>query len=349
MIKKFIDFNSDKLSYYAFDIDNNLLNMSTKIHMEINENDKWNSVDVSTSKFAEIRNSDNYRLLENNPTKAFADFRDNIIFLKDFKEAIDNKNFAYSWNAFLECLTSGSLFALITARGNKKDAFKKAVEYTIDNVLNNYQRYTMYENCTKFVKLFLYQNSDFPAFDILDNSVSQSKLVQLYLDNCYYYGVTSDKFIEKFGDHKTEEAKKLALNEFIDICHDYGENSNSGISFGFSDDDKCTVEYIKEHFKNISAIKVYMKLSVHDTSIPDNCVVTAYKEGKIVETLGNGLDGSLIKFNSFNSMPRTLQNATNDFSGYNLQQKAKVATGMYKDTFVKGKKKILKKKRKANK
>ena len=79
MIKKFNQFiseskDSEYLLYYAFDWDDNILNMPTVIHMEKKDGDSWIPVDVSTAEFAIVRNDkDNYRILNNNPDAAFSE------------------------------------------------------------------------------------------------------------------------------------------------------------------------------------------------------------------------------------------------------------------------------------
>ena len=70
MIKKFNRFfaNADSkdqyLHYYAFDWDDNILNMPTVIHMDKLVGDEWIPTDVSTADFAEVRNDkENWRLI----------------------------------------------------------------------------------------------------------------------------------------------------------------------------------------------------------------------------------------------------------------------------------------------
>jgi len=147
MIKKFNQYikeNSDVdiLLYYAFDWDDNILNMPTKIRLEHKVEDKWIPTDVSTAEFAEVRNDkENWRLLNQSGDEAFANFRDTgpmggDIFIEDVKKAVSMSNFAPAWKDFLECLSNGSLFAIITARGHESEAMRRGVEWIIDNVLS---------------------------------------------------------------------------------------------------------------------------------------------------------------------------------------------------------------------
>ena len=78
MIKKFNQYisesNSDYLLYYAFDWDDNILNMPTKIHMDHLVDGEWVPTQVSTAEFAEVRNDKtNWRI---NYDNAFVEFRD---------------------------------------------------------------------------------------------------------------------------------------------------------------------------------------------------------------------------------------------------------------------------------
>ena len=99
VIKKFNQYIKESntvdnhLLYYAFDWDDNILNMTTVIHMEHLINGEWIPEDVSTSKFAEVRNDkDNWRILNGDPEQAFSEFRDNgprgnVAFLEDVKNS----------------------------------------------------------------------------------------------------------------------------------------------------------------------------------------------------------------------------------------------------------------------
>ena len=79
MIKRFNQFiseskTSEYLLYYAFDWDDNILNMPTKIHMEHLVDGQWIPTEVSTAEFAEVRNDkDNWKI---NYANAFIEFND---------------------------------------------------------------------------------------------------------------------------------------------------------------------------------------------------------------------------------------------------------------------------------
>ena len=112
--------NSNYLLYYAFDWDDNILNMTTPIHMEKLINGQWVQIDVSTAEFSEIRNDkENWRIPSD---LAFSEFRDNgprgeNAFLEDVKSSISMNKFGPAWNDFIKCLSNGCLFAKIKVRG----------------------------------------------------------------------------------------------------------------------------------------------------------------------------------------------------------------------------------------
>ena len=80
---------------YSFDWDDNILNMPTQIHLDKKVGGEFIPVDVSTSEFAEMRHliGTEYRLLNDNPLEAFADFRDYDSFMRDTQKAVRNGQF----------------------------------------------------------------------------------------------------------------------------------------------------------------------------------------------------------------------------------------------------------------
>ena len=162
MIKKFNHFisesrDSEYLLYYAFDWDDNILNMPTKIHMDHLVDGEWIPTKVSTAEFAEVRNDkDNWRI---DYDIAFNEFRDqgergDNAFLEDTKSAISQSKFGPAWGDFIECLSNGSVFAIITARGHEAPAMRKGIEWIIDNVLTEEHLYQMYNQLLKFSYIF---------------------------------------------------------------------------------------------------------------------------------------------------------------------------------------------------
>ena len=325
----------NRLFYYALDWDDNILHMPTIIQMDKLVEGVWQPVPVSPFKFASIRHDSNYRNRDNNSEKAYEEFRDvgprgNKSFINDIISAINEKKYGPSWNKFIKCLTEGALFVIVTARGHEYSTLKEGIKYIIDNCLTISQQDKMYENCENFLHLFdkrtFLRNNE--------GKFTDNQLIEYYLNKCKFYGVgspLSESFKSEFNisdSIKIEEAKKLVLNKFLEICHSYGEKTNIKVSVGFSDDDKKNVEHVKKFFEFKSSIYDGMKLNVYDTSDKGN-KKTKFENG-IMEDMGQSITGtenSLLRFTGFNTLPNELGNTTTDFSqpNYTLLQKAKVA------------------------
>lgn len=266
-MKRYNNFITEKnrtiLRYYAFDWDDNILIMPTKIHMEKEENGNWIPVDVSTEEFSKVRKLDNWRT----KGSSFSDFRDsgsrgNKSFIEDVKIAIKNKQFGPSWNKFIECMMKGSIFAIITARGHEPDSMRDAVEWIIFNIMNLEEKNEMGANLTAFRDMFN------PNYDILRES-SFKTLVNNYLDKCDFVGISSPSFREKhnIGDAMSpEKAKILALNEFVTRLKKYAKIVGGESRFGFSDDDPSNVEHVRKYFGEISSLYDDISFYVYDTS-----------------------------------------------------------------------------------
>ena len=269
--------NASSLKYMSFDWDDNILHMGTLIHMQKRSNDNWINEDVSTSKFATVRNDKvNWRLLNNSPDDAFSEFRDGgprgkFAFIEDTKNAIKEKKFAPSWAAFIDCLTKGSIFSIITARGHHPETLRKGVEYIINNVLDKDQKYLMYNNC--LLHSYIFDKKDFDRIP-KNEIITDTPLIREYLSNCDFYGVSSPEFLKEFnaGDAANpEEAKKMALDKFINKCSRFGNAIGAkSVSVSFSDDDSKNISHVQKFFKEKSALSTTLphnlKLNVFDTS-----------------------------------------------------------------------------------
>ncbi len=311
MIKKFSSFNENSniepLKYYAFDWDDNILNMPTVIHMEKLVNGEWTPTDVSTAEFATVRNDAvNWRILNNDPDLAFSEFRDfgprgKTAFLEDAKKAISSGNLGPAWHDFIECLINASLFAIITARGHESDAMRLAIEYIIDNVLNKEEQYEMYNNLKKFSYLF---NDHVEHDRIMSGKPSDNILVKDYLDRCEFVGVSSPS--RGGSPSNPEHAKEEVLMEFNDKINRLASSIGTQALIGFSDDDLKNVKHIedlidnlhKERFPNIS------KFVVKGTKDPMNIT----KKIRTFETKTAGLESSIVSFANFNNLVQTQEN-----------------------------------------
>jgi hypothetical protein len=321
MIKKFNQFFESyelELHFYSFDWDDNILHMPTVIHMDKKEGNEWVPVDVSTSDFAKVRNDkENYRLVNDNPIEAFCEFRDTgprgeKAFLMDVKKALNEGQMGPSWEAFIECLKEGAIFSIITARGHEPSTIRMAIEYIIDNVLNEEERFLLYSNCLKHAYIFAHEGE----FDrIPKGKLTETPLISEYLDYCDYYGVTSESFTKEFGQASAsnpEKAKELALEKFIEKCNKFGKNVGAkSVSIGFSDDDPKNVEHVRTYFKEKSALENELmphkvKLNLYKTTDRQLKGGERTKFNTIEEAAGSsvapGMQTSVMAFSQFNNM-----------------------------------------------
>lgn len=309
MIKRFGNFLSENtdivLNYYAFDWDDNLLFMPTKINMEFKIGDKWLPKPVSTEHFAEIReNKDNWRPAEN----AFIEFSDNgprgeMAFIEDMQIAI-NKEKAPSWEQFIKCLESGSVFAIITARGHSPKTIRTGVEWIIDNYLSSEQKRTMYNNCLSFYYIFNKPGLFEPTYE----NISKHPLISGWLDNCGFYGVSYPEFIQKHasgGASKPEKGKEIALKEFVERVSQFASHLKVKFKLGFSDDDlknslhiKSVLSEIKDMYPEGEFTNIYTGKGEYR------------KEDIVVESTHSiqapGMQGSVMSFTKYNNMAARL-------------------------------------------
>lgn len=256
----------DNLYYYAFDIDDNLLKMPTNLYLQSKDS---GIIGVSTDWYAKNRNNIGRKPIEYNGDivlsfpkkkngdidldKTFIDFSDNNpkIFIKDAIHAINNKSFCASWDDFIECLESGCLFAIITARGHEPKTIREFVEYVILNYLNDKQRSKMIDNLFKFSDIF---QQGFKRPRAISNSrFIHYRIVKKYLDSCMYVGINSTYW----GGIKTtlEQEKMKALDIFSNKVQKFASKSNRLAKIGFSDDDESNVDAAKKLFNSNSKTK----------------------------------------------------------------------------------------------
>lgn len=274
MIKLFEEFDkmNKELKYYSFDIDDTLLYMPTKIHMDHLVDGEWIETPVDTETFAKIRSDKaNWRYKpEHDGDASFVEFRDwgvegKDTFLNGFKFSVTNKRFGPSWNKFIECLVNGNIFSIITSRGHSPSNVRRAFEwllydYGLDNFKNlpiqNVDKYEsfedqMIENLLKYHELF---------------GSESNYVIDEYLDVCPIYTISSDYFKEKFGKLAPEDAKRVSLNDFNDIVKAYAKKLGVKAKYGFSDDDPKFVKAAVDQFRELKGKDhKFVKYSVFDT------------------------------------------------------------------------------------
>lgn len=225
-----------------FDVDNNLLHMSTPIHIELLKNNIWVPVDVLPEEFAKIKR-ENWRKRNNDIKQTFQEFRDNgprgnKAFMEDAKKAVLNGDFGPSFLDFINTLINGNIFLIITARGHEPETMKHFVKWLICNYMTQEQRDKMQLNLKKFQKIFK----------------SSDVTIKSYLDTCEFIGIMSNYFKERFGkdfetNNSVEEGKEIAINKFLHKLEKFATKIGAKLKVGFSDDDINTVKHMTNFFK----------------------------------------------------------------------------------------------------
>lgn len=300
----------DYLLYYAFDWDDNVLRMPTVIHMEKKEGDSWVPVDVSTAEFAVVRNDmENYRLQND----AFCEFRDEgprgeDAFLIDVKNAISQNRFGPAWHDFIECLTHGSIFAIITARGHEAPAMRKGIEFIIDEILTPDQQEQMYNYLLKYAYMY---KEDEGQERILKGKPSQNSLVKKYLDACDLVGVSSPS--RGGSPASPEKSKEDALMQFKDKVNKYAQSLGLEAKIGFSDDDVKNVKHIEDLVSNLNKERFpnIIEFVVKNTKNPDD---VTKKVRSMVESSSQatGMESSVLTCTQFGNMTGKLYPSDKD-------------------------------------
>ena len=244
IINEIIDETSTPvMKYYAFDWDDNLMFMPTKIYL-LDEND--NTVGMSTEDFAEYRTE-----IGKEPFRDFGVKGDNK-FLIDAMKAPTGP----AWADFVEAINNGSIFSIVTARGHTPSVLKEAVHKLINTNKHGLSKSTLVKNLKKYRDL-----AD-------EEDLSDDELVSVYLDMCRFHPVS-------FGAGSAtnpEQGKIDAMEEFIRyvklMSHRLQKKafmknkiSNYFTPFiGFSDDDVRNVEKMKSHFskKKDNILQTYL-------------------------------------------------------------------------------------------
>jgi hypothetical protein len=225
IIEGFREDNTPDMKYYAFDWDDNIVHMPTKIMLK-NKGDTI--VGFAESPFRNFKTEGDKQFLidvmKAKPGPAF----------NDFKESINN----------------GSLFAIITARGHNPDTIKKAIYNYIVTGFNGIDKDELVKNLKKY-RTF----AD-------EDDASDMELIKSYLEMNKYHPVT---FGDEKNAVNPEEAKVMAMDSFVDYIRGmaallnkkaYLKNdiANNFIPemprLGFSDDDIRNVEVMSKHFKD---------------------------------------------------------------------------------------------------
>jgi hypothetical protein len=243
------------MKYYAFDWDDNLMYMPTKIYLK---DDNGNSVGMSTEDFAEYRTEIGKEPFdyEGHTIVGFDDdsFRDFRV-SGDKKFLVDSMKapIGPAWDDFVEAVNNGSIFAIITARGHTPSVLKNAVYNLIKQNKYGLNKKELVKNLRKYREI-----SD-------EEDLSDEELIKIYLEMCKWHPVS-------FGEGSAanpEELKVSAMRQFMEYVKTLSQRlqekafmknkiSNYFIPYiGFSDDDLKNVETMKKYFDDKSGLDIY--------------------------------------------------------------------------------------------
>ena len=199
------------MKIYVFDIDGNLLSIPTKFYMQNIKTLKVESFYAGISGNI-VSNKEKlglrYYISEAYSTKNFRGKLGDKILRRDIKKSTVGP----SWKDFVECVNSGSLFGVITGRGNGIGCLKAIFK---DMILKNREGLD--------IKLFvehIQQNKIFLKKEGEKNikGYSEDKILEIFLDKyCFFYARSSKETIKYLNlKRKTSmpDAKLLALKDF---------------------------------------------------------------------------------------------------------------------------------------
>lgn len=248
------------LKYYAFDWDDNLVHMPTKIIL-LDKN--GSETPMSTEDFATYRSkignedfSYNGKTIVDYAPKPFRFF--GVDGDRDFLIDAMKAKIGPAWTDFREAINNGSIFAIITARGHNPETLKEAVYNYIQGNFGGISKEQLLKNLKKY--------RDFSG----EEKMSDDELIRSYLElnkyNPVSFGVAEDAA-------NPEEAKVLAMANFVKYVKAMAtvlqksaflkkDVANKFIpkkpTIGFSDDDEKNVYSIKNYFNSIKEpIKLY--------------------------------------------------------------------------------------------
>lgn len=253
-----------KLKYYAFDWDDNLIKMPTKILFKDVKNGGIKEID--THKFALIRSQLNELGLEYLPNEgSFINFRDNDKANEEFIHDAVSAPTAKAWEAFVNCINTASFFAIITARGHSKKTLRQGVRAVIDAEKEGISKKDLLESIRTYYKVTA---TRMPTND--DNM-----LIELYLSKCQFSPVSHPSIAGVGGNSagSPEDLKAIEFNNFkkkmqilsSDLrqknrklsLNDKGFLESHEFKIGFSDDDIKNVKHMTKVTKNSKTVSVF--------------------------------------------------------------------------------------------
>ena len=239
----FDDVGNPDLKYYAFDWDDNIVEMPTKIVVQTEDGKE---VGMSTEDFADYRGMIGQEPFEYEGETIVGYAEDpyrNFTTTGDAQFIVDSMlaKPGPSWEDFVEAINGGSIFSIITARGHTPSVLRDGVYNMIMTNHNGISKESLIQNLKKYRDI------------VGDEEMSDEQIVEAYLDMLKFHPVT-------YGEGSAsnpEEGKIKALREFIAYVKDMASKLNQQAFFkndiknnfvpqiGFSDDDPRNIESIK--------------------------------------------------------------------------------------------------------
>ena len=238
---------SPDMKYYAFDWDDNIMTMPTKVRLKDEDGDK---VGMSTEDFAKHRidvgktpfEYEGHTIVDfdEDPFKYFG--------VKGDRQFIVDSLLAKpgpAWKDFVEAINNGSIFSIVTARGHTPSVIKESCYNLIVSNHMGISSSELVKNLEKYRDL-----AD-------EGKMSKKDMIREYLDMCKFYPVS-------YGEGSAtnpEEGKIKALKEFVQFVREMSSKihkkaflknkiTNNFIpTIGFSDDDVRNVETVKSSFE----------------------------------------------------------------------------------------------------
>jgi len=232
------------LKYYAFDWDDNILEMPTKIVVQTEDGKE---VGMSTEDFADYRGMIGQEPFEYNGEMIVGYAEDpyrNFSVKGDSQFIVDAMlaETGPSWDDFVEAINGGSIFSIITARGHTPSVLRDAVYNMIVTDHKGISKNELVNNLRKYRQF------------VDEEDMSDEELIEVYLDLLKFHPVT-------YGEGSAanpEEGKIKALREFIlyvkELAGRIGKRAffkndvknNFVPMIGFSDDDPRNIDKIKD-------------------------------------------------------------------------------------------------------
>jgi len=217
--------------YYAFDWDDNIMMMPTKIMVK---SDSGEVVPMGTADFAEYRgligkepfdyNGHSIVSYDDSPFRNFRYPSGDEQFIKDSLVA----ELGPSWDDFVECLNGGSIFAIITARGHHPETLRSAVKALIESEREGISKTQVMSSLTKYREMAAMGSEG-------------EDIIEQYLDMCRFHPVS----FSGAGADNPEAAKLEALNAFMSYVRQMNQDLPTKV--GFSDDDPGNIDVVEKH------------------------------------------------------------------------------------------------------